>query len=161
MVCDMMNYINYLLTIVGIGMIIISLFLIASDKIRGERIYYDLYMKEQEIKKAIADAEEIVGELVYTSEVVISDIEEHISSMKQSYNSNEKEIGKLAADIDENRKPNKDVPVPPKTKKEKDILDLFSKGMNVDDIAKNLQIGKGEVSLTLSLNSGVKNNEII
>lgn len=157
----MMNYINYLLTIVGIGMIIISLFLIASDKIRGERIYYDLYMKEQEIKKAIADAEEIVGELVYTSEVVISDIEEHISSMKQSYNSNEKEIGKLAADIDENRKPNKDVPVPPKTKKEKDILDLFSKGMNVDDIAKNLQIGKGEVSLTLSLNSGVKNNEII
>lgn len=161
MVCDMMNYINYLLTIVGIGMIIISLFLIASDKIRGERIYYDLYMKEQEIKKAIADAEEIVGELVYTSEVVISDIEEHISSMKQSYNSNEKEIGKLAADIDENRKPNKDVPVPAKTKKEKDILDLFSKGMNVDDIAKNLQIGKGEVSLTLSLNSGVKNNEII
>ncbi|MPN58612.1 hypothetical protein SDC9_206319 [bioreactor metagenome] len=161
MVCDMMNYINYLLTIVGIGMIIISLFLIASDKIRGERIYYDLYMKEQEIKKAIADAEEIVGELVYTSEVVISDIEEHISSMKQSYNNNEKEIGKLAADIDENRKPNKDVPVPAKTKKEKDILDLFSKGMNVDDIAKNLQIGKGEVSLTLSLNSGVKNNEII
>lgn len=157
----MMNYINYLLTIVGIGMIIISLFLIASDKIRGERIYYDLYMKEQEIKKAIADAEEIVGELVYTSEVVISDIEEHISSMKQSYNNNEKEIGKLAADIDENRKPNKDVPVPAKTKKEKDILDLFSKGMNVDDIAKNLQIGKGEVSLTLSLNSGVKNNEII
>ncbi|MEA4962735.1 DUF6115 domain-containing protein [Lutispora sp.] len=156
-----MNYINYLLTIVGIGMIIISLFLIASDKIRGERIYYDLYMKEQEIKKAIADAEEIVGELVYTSEVVISDIEEHISSMKQSYNNNEKEIGKLAADIDENRKPNKDVPVPAKTKKEKDILDLFSKGMNVDDIAKNLQIGKGEVSLTLSLNSGVKNNEII
>ena len=161
MVCDMMNYINYLLTIVGIGMIIISLFLIASDKIRGERIYYDLYMKEQEIKKAIADAEEIVGELVYTSEVVISDIEEHISSMKQSYNNNEKEIGKRAADIDENRKPNKDVPVPAKTKKEKDILDLFSKGMNVDDIAKNLQIGKGEVSLTLSLNSGVKNNEII
>ena len=157
----MMNYINYLLTIVGIGMIIISLFLIASDKIRGERIYYDLYMKEQEIKKAIADAEEIVGELVYTSEVVISDIEEHISSMKQSYNNNEKEIGKRAADIDENRKPNKDVPVPAKTKKEKDLLDLFSKGMNVDDIAKNLQIGKGEVSLTLSLNSGVKNNEII
>jgi len=47
----MMNYINYLLTIVGIGMIIISLFLIASDKIRGEGIYYDLYMKEQELKR--------------------------------------------------------------------------------------------------------------
>lgn len=157
----MMNYINYLLTIVGIGMIIISLFLIASDKIRGEGIYYDLYMKEQEIKKAIADAEEIVGELVYTSEVVINDIEEHISSIKQSYSNNEKEINKPAANIDESRKSNKDVPAPPKTKKEKDILDLFSKGMNADDIAKKLQIGKGEVSLILSLNSGVKNNEII
>ena len=157
----MINYINYLITIVGLGMIIISLLLIAADKIRGESIYYDLYMKEQEIKKAIEDADEMIGELVYTSEAVISEIEEYINNKRQLNKSTEGEEAIYNESKEEKILAGKSFPAVIKTNKEIDVLDLFNEGMNIDDIARRLNIGKGEVSLILSLNSGVKNNEII
>ena len=157
----MINYINYLLTIVGIGMIIISLFLIASDKIRGEGIYFDLYVKEQEIKKAIDDANEMIGEMVYTSEAVINDIEKHISSSRQSLINISSEINKPIVSMEEDKCMPNDFQASKKNKKEIDILKLFNEGMNVNDIAKKLDIGKGEVSLILSLNSGVIKDENI
>ncbi|MDD2482519.1 MAG: hypothetical protein PHC44_02225 [Lutispora sp.] len=157
----MINYINYLLTIIGIGMIIISLFLIASDKIRGEGIYFDLYVKEQEIKKAIDDANEMIGEMVYTSEAVINQIEEHISSRRESLINISSETNKPIVSMEEDKFISNDLQASKKNKKEIDILKLFNGGMNVDNIAKKLDIGKGEVSLILSLNSGVIKDENI
>lgn len=161
MVSAMINYINYLLTVIGLGMIIVSLFLIASDKIRGENVYYDLFMKEQEIKKTIDDADEMIAELLYTSETVINNIEKCISNTDQFLYNVENKTDKPDVNCGHEETMVKETSITIKTKKEKDILNLYNDGMKIDDIAKNLQIGKGEVTLVLSLNSGVKKNENI
>jgi len=173
MVLSMMIDINYVLTIIGIGMIIISLFLIISDKIKGENIYYDLSVKEQDIRKAIDEANELISELVYTSETVVNEIEEYIVNKRKHI----KEEDNITSELTESESTEdtytaieaitEEIPMKEEKesltydKKEKDILKMYNDGMTVDEIAKNLQMGKGEVMLILSLSRGIKNNETI
>ncbi|WP_073026332.1 DUF6115 domain-containing protein [Lutispora thermophila] len=163
----MMIYINYLFTIVGIGMIIVSLFLIIADKIKGENIYYDLCSKEQDIRKAIDEANEMISELIFTSETVVNEIENHIRNGVNV---------KLANDIDNyvdmKRKEGKNIMVEEEIEQEsveindenrdakvESILSMYNSKMSIEEIAKKLQMGKGEVALILSLNRGIKSNE--
>ncbi|SHJ06308.1 hypothetical protein SAMN02745176_02291 [Lutispora thermophila DSM 19022] len=167
MVLKMMIYINYLFTIVGIGMIIVSLFLIIADKIKGENIYYDLCSKEQDIRKAIDEANEMISELIFTSETVVNEIENHIRNGVNV---------KLANDIDNyvdmKRKEGKNIMVEEEIEQEsveindenrdakvESILSMYNSKMSIEEIAKKLQMGKGEVALILSLNRGIKSNE--
>jgi len=175
MVLSMMIYFNYLLIIAGIGMIIISLFLIISDKIKGENIYYNLCVKEQDIKKAIDEANELIGELAYTSETIVNEIEDYIVNKRkyvQEEDNNKVELleSSPAEDIyivtettpEEATMNEEKVNHPYDNKeREKNILKMYSDGLTVDEIAKRLQMGKGEVMLILSLNRGIKNNETI
>jgi len=163
----MMIYINYLFTIVCIGMIIVSLFLIIADKIKGENIYYDLCSKEQDIRKAIDEANEMISELIFTSETVVNEIENHIRNGVNV---------KLANDIDNyvdmKRKEGKNIMVEEEIEQEsveindenrdakvESILSMYNSKMSIEEIAKKLQMGKGEVALILSLNRGIKSNE--
>lgn len=160
----MINYANYFLTLIGLGMIIVSLFLIFSDKLKGEGLYFDLYVKEQEIKKAISDADEIIDELKYTSETLIDEIEQNINILRNYLNEvKEKEVNLaksnnvvLKNSINETVKEEEDT-----SNKINRIYEYYSQGMNSEEIAKSLGIGKGEVSLILSLYNGdAKNGDI-
>lgn len=160
----MSNYVNYFITIIGLIIIIISLFLIFSDRLKGEGLYFDLYVKEQEIKKAIIDADEMIDELRYTSEAIISEIEQNINDFRKYY----KEIKAKEteqASINEtilgntnvlNREEKSIVKEEiPKNNKSDEIYKYYNEGMKIGEIAKKLNIGKGEVSLILSMRNGV------
>ncbi len=151
----MINYANYYLTLIGLGMIIISLFLIFSDKLKGEGLYFDLYVKEQEIRKAIAEADEVIDELKYTSEALIDEVDHNITVLKKFLDDvkviKENELNKGAIDeqksklgIDENHT----------NAKANLVYEYYNKGIEIAEIAKLLGIGKGEVSLILSLYNG-------
>lgn len=169
--------INYVLMAFGIFAILAATILIFLDKIKGEDIYFNIDVKEQEIKKVIEDADEIISELNYTSEMVVKEIEEKLKSLREE----QRNIANAAAPAPAAEK--KDVAqqaAPPvvaagKKKKitnddaEKDkeisaklnpkqqaVFDYAAQGMSVTDIAKQLNIGQGEVMLILSLKNEVE-----
>lgn len=138
-------------------MIIVSLFLIFSDKLKGEGLYFDLYVKEQEIRKAISDADEIIDELKYTSEALMDEVEQNIAELRRYLNEiKEKEVEEIKineAMIDKSNMETKENEISA-NKKVNMIYDYYNKGMDIAEIAKLLGIGKGEVSLILSLYNG-------
>ena len=159
----MINYANYFLTLIGLGMIIVSLFLIFSDKLKGEGLYFDLYVKEQEIKKAISDADEIIDELKYTSETLIDEIEQNINILRNYLNEvKEKEVNLAKSNnVVLKNSINEAVKEEDTSSKINRIYEYYSQGRNSEEIAKSLGIGKGEVSLILSLYNGdAKNGDI-
>jgi len=160
----MFNYANYFLTLIGLGMIMVSLFLIFSDKLKGEGLYFDLYVKEQEIRKAIAEADEIIDELKYTSEALVDQIEHSINEFKTSINEiKESEIGNISTikTVSDDSVGKVVLDKSDSNKKTNMIYEYYNKGMDVAEIARLLDIGKGEVSLILSLYNGdVKNGNV-
>lgn len=160
----MSNYVNYFITIIGLVIIIISLFLIFSDRLKGEGLYFDLYVKEQEIKKAIIDADEMIDELRYTSEAIISEIEQNINDFRKYYReikSKETEQASINETILGNtnvlNREEKSIVKEEISKNNKadEIYKYYNEGMEIGEIAKKLNIGKGEVSLILSMRNGV------
>lgn len=171
--------VNYLLMALGIFMVLTAIILIFLDKLKGEDIYFNLDVKEQEIKKVIEDADEIIAELNYTSEIVVKEIEEKLSSMRDTYRNM-----KVAAEAPKPQ-PREVLPPPPvipvvpiaaavKKKritvdtsekerqggiklnpKQQAVSDCSARGMSVTEIAKQLNMGQGEVMLILSLKNEV------
>lgn len=169
--------INYVLMAFGIFAILASAILIFLDKIKGEDIYFNIDVKEQEIKKVIEDADEIISELNYTSEMVVKEIEEKIKGLREA------QLNVTAAPVSISVTEKKDVvpqaaaPVIPSGRKKKitnddvekeksiegklnpkqqAVFDYASQGMSVTDIAKQMNIGQGEVMLILSLKNEVE-----
>lgn len=81
------HFINYILLAVGILAIMGAVILIFLDKLKGDDIYFNIDVKEQEIKKVIEDAEEILSELNFTSDVIVKEIEEKINNLNRIYKS--------------------------------------------------------------------------
>lgn len=81
------NFINYVLLAVGILTILIVIIIIFLDKLKGDDLYFNIDVKEQEIKKVIEDAEEILSELNFTSDVIVKEIEEKINNLNRIYKS--------------------------------------------------------------------------
>lgn len=81
------NFLNYILLAVGILTILVLAIIIFLDKLKGEDMCFNIDVKEQEIKKVIEDAEEILSELNFTSDVIIKDIEEKINNLNRIYKS--------------------------------------------------------------------------
>ncbi len=169
--------INYVLMAFGIFAILAALMLIFLDKIKGEDIYFNIDVKEQEIKKVIEDADEIISELNYTSEMVVKEIEEKLKSMREEQrNIANAAINTSIQEKKENVQPLISPVITPSKKKkitndevEKDnafegklnpkqqaVFDYASQGMSVTDIAKQMNIGQGEVMLILSLKNEVE-----
>ncbi|MHB1392462.1 MAG: DUF6115 domain-containing protein [Clostridia bacterium] len=169
--------INYVLMAFGIFAILATIILIFLDKIKGEDIYFNIDVKEQEIKKVIEDADEIISELNYTSEMVVKEIEEKLKSLREE----QRNLANAAINTSVIEKKDNVPPViapiitASKKKKitndnvEKDnafegnlnpkqqaVFDYASQGMSVTDIAKQMNIGQGEVMLILSLKNEVE-----
>lgn len=176
----MTNYINYALMIIGIFTVFTALIFIYLDKIKGEDMYFNLDIKEQEVKKVIEDAEEIITELNYTSEYIVKEMEETITKLR-GYSASlvtpavqppptidqapTKHIETLnnvhKPDVEQSnlgkeaagkkQKRKEEVKETKFTSKQNKVLECASLGMSVTDIAKKLNMGHGEVSLIISL----------
>lgn len=168
---------NYVLLAFGIFAILAATILIFLDKVKGEDIYFNMDVKEQEIKKVIEDADEIISELNYTSEMVVKEIEEKLNGFREELKSlNNKTVSKTQAEKNDNasvgvstilassRKKKvtnddmeNDKPLDDKlNQKQQSVFDYASQGMSVTDIAKQMNIGQGEVMLILSLKNEVE-----
>ncbi len=167
---------NYVLMAIGIFTILITSVLLFLDRIKGEDVYLSIDIKEQEIKKVIEDADEIISELNYTSEMVVKEIEEKLSSFRNELRScesigtsppaAEKKDNAIVSPIAVNPAKKKKITgddksndVDPEGKlsqKQQMVFDYASQGMSVTDIAKQMNIGQGEVMLILSLNNEVE-----
>jgi DNA-binding NarL/FixJ family response regulator len=169
--------INYVLLAFGIFAILVAVIFIFLDKVKGEDIYFNMDVKEQEIKKVIEDADEIISELNYTSEMIVKEIEDKLKGFRGELNSlnntsvsnppaekkdNAPAAAQLTAvsakkkkitndDIDKDKI--YDVKL---NQKQQSVFDYASQGMSVTDIAKQMNIGQGEVMLILSLKNEVE-----
>ena len=167
---------NYVLLAFGIFAILAASILIFLDKIKGEDIYFSIDVKEQEIKKVIEDADEIISELNYTSEMVVKEIEEKLKTLREEQRNLTAPAAVNAPVVEKKDTAAPAVVVAPGKKKritnddvEKEkaletklnskqqaVFDYASQGMSVTDIAKQLNIGQGEVMLILSLKNEVE-----
>ncbi|HYF83024.1 MAG TPA: hypothetical protein VEB00_08360 [Clostridia bacterium] len=168
--------INYVLMGFGIFAVLATITLIFLDKLKGEDIYFNIDVKEQEIKKVIEDADEIISELNYTSEMVVKEIEEKLKSLREEQrNLANAAINNAVIEKKENVAPFSPIIAVNKKKKitnddvDKDkgfeeklnpkqqtVFDYASQGMSITDIAKQMSIGQGEVMLILSLKNEVE-----
>lgn len=169
--------INYMLLALGIFVIFAAVILIFLDKVKGEDMYFSVDVKEQEIKKVIEDAEEIISELNYTSEMVVKEIEEKLSSLRKELKTiNNTTVSMAAADNRETAAASAVPGLPPikrkritndnveKNKgvdgkfsqKQQTVFNYASQGMSVTEIAKQMNMGQGEVMLILSLKNEVE-----
>jgi ATP/maltotriose-dependent transcriptional regulator MalT len=166
------NFINYIMMIIGIITILAAVIVIMIEKLKGEDIYFNIDVKEQELKKVIDDAEEIISELNYISDVVVQDIEEKMKNLQNVY------ANTKVMPVYEEAKPTKrTIPISFKSKtilekpstdsksatklstKQQSVLECAGQGLSVMEIAKKLNMGQGEVSLILSLKNEVYQNE--
>lgn len=168
--------INYVLLAIGIFVVLAAAMLIFLDRVKGEDIYFDMDVKEQEIKKVIEDADEIISELNYTSEMVVKEIEEKLSkfrdelkdlnnagtSLKNAETNNTPAAiptsfspSKKKKIINDDKEKDKDAESK-LSQKEQSVFDYASQGMSVTEIAKRMNIGQGEVMLILSLKNEVE-----
>lgn len=168
--------IDYVLLAFGIFAILAATILIFLDKVKGEDIYFNMDVKEQEIKKVIEDADEIISELNYTSEMVVKEIEEKLMGFREELNNlnniamstpsiekkgNTPAISAAIAaakkkKITNDDKPNDKLLDDKLNQKQQSVFDYASQGMSVTDIAKQMNIGQGEVMLILSLKNEVE-----
>lgn len=77
--------INYILLAIGIITVLSAIIMIFLDKLKGDDIYFNIDVKEQELKKIIEDAEEVLSELNFASDVIVKDIEDKINSFNMLY----------------------------------------------------------------------------
>lgn len=168
------HYINYILLAIGILTVLIAIILIFLDKLKGDDMYFNIDVKEQEIKKSIEDAEEILSELNFASDVIIKDIEEKINSFNNVYKNinntltqaNPQPVAPASQKMPQVEKTTVPVKFKPvtavsshksMTKEEKQkskqqlVHELAEQGISIIDIAKKMNMGQGEVALILSL----------
>jgi DNA-binding NarL/FixJ family response regulator len=173
------NFINYFLLGIGIITVLVTLILIFVDKLKGDDMYFNIDVKEQEMKKVMEDAEEILSELNFTSDVIVKEIEEKITHLNKTYRNVNQSMEQIHArpavipqepvaaapslPTEKNAVPARFKPITvmtggktitnkekPKTKQQM-IAEMAAQGISVVDIAKNLNMGQGEVALILSL----------
>ncbi len=168
------NFINYILLAIGILTVLSAFILIFLDKLKGDDMYFNIDVKEQEIKKSIEDAEEIISELNFASDVIVKDIEEKINSFNLLYKNVKNSIVQVNTEptvsepqqisqIEKTTVPVKFKPVTAvsshksvikeeKQKSKQQLVHEFAEqGISIIDIAKKMNMGQGEVALILSL----------
>lgn|GEM_PF-754915 len=89
------HFVNYILLAIGILTLMVAVIMIFLDKLKGDDMYFNIDVKEQEIKKVIEDAEEILSELNFTSDVIVKEIEEKINNLNSIYRSVNSSLAQL------------------------------------------------------------------
>lgn len=173
---------------IGIIVILMSAIIIFLDRIKGEDIYFNIDVKEQELRKVIEDAEEIVTELNFTSETIVKQIEDKIDLLNKHQNNIDIKANKdskldnkgINTNTYKYRKFNRDFVLKDNKQnhyaedkilerndansfnsKHEKIVKYYRDGYSIEDIAKTENIGKGEVQLILSLRKDGEKNESI
>lgn len=166
---------NYIILAVGVFAVLAAIMLIFLDRLKGEDMYFNMDVKEQEIKKVIEDADEIITELNYTAEMVVKEIEEKMRDLREDIknlsNTNTHPIvesstpqiskppvimvskKKKITNDDSGKEISDDFKL---NQKQQTVFEYASQGMSVTDIAKQMNIGQGEVMLILSLKNEVE-----
>jgi DNA-binding NarL/FixJ family response regulator len=167
---------NYIILAVGVFAVLAATMLIFLDRLKGEDMYFNMDVKEQEIKKVIEDADEIITELNYTAEMVVKEIEEKMRDLREDIkNLNNTTLNSTTVEsiIPQIAKPSVIVASKKKkvtnddtgkdmsddiklNQKQQTVFEYASQGMSVIDIAKQMNIGQGEVMLILSLKNEVE-----
>lgn len=178
--------INYITMFIGIIVVLISTIIIFLDRIKGEDIYFNIDFKEQELKKVIEDADELIAELNFTSEAIVKQIEDKIDLIDKHQNNIDIEAHKDCKFDNKGiytykyKKPSKgSILKDDKQKhhikdkiKEQDhdnhfndkhgkVIKHFKDGFSIEDIARAENMGKGEVQLILSLRKDGEKDEYI
>lgn len=170
-------FLNYGIMAIGICVLVIAVTMIFLDKLKGEDLYFNMDMKEQQLKKVMEDADELIDEMNYTSELVINDMEKKYGDIKESCDAIAKEARErinlaktqpilekpihkyVEADMKQmqTKKPSKLINEEDGVEKKKlstrqlAVLEMSARGMEVTEIAREMNMGQGEVSLILSL----------
>jgi DNA-binding NarL/FixJ family response regulator len=167
---------NYIILAVGVFAVLAATMLIFLDRLTGEDMYFNMDVKEQEIKKVIEDADEIITELNYTAEMVVKEIEEKMRDLREDIKNlnnttlNSTTVESITPQIakpsvivaskkkkvtndDTGKEMSDDIKL---NQKQQTVFEYASQGMSVIDIAKQMNIGQGEVMLILSLKNEVE-----
>lgn len=88
--------INYILLAIGIITVLSAIIMIFLDKLKGDDMYFNLDVKEQELKKVMDDAEEVLSELNFASDIIVKDIEEKINSFNMMYKNASSNLNHIA-----------------------------------------------------------------
>jgi len=173
---------------IGIIVVLISAIIIFLDRIKGEDLYFNIDFKEQELKKVIEDADELIAELNFTSETIVKQIEDKIDLLDKHQNNIDIKANKdykfdnksIYTNTYKYRKPIEDSLLKDNkqkhhvegkiveqshnynsnSKREK-VIKYFKDGYSIEDIARSENIGKGEVQLILSLRKDGEKDEHI
>ena len=62
-------FLNYGIMAIGICVLVVAVTMIFLDKLKGEDLYFNMDMKEQQLKKVMEDADELIDEMNYTIKV--------------------------------------------------------------------------------------------
>jgi DNA-binding NarL/FixJ family response regulator len=112
------------------------------DKLKGDDIYFNIDVKEQEIKKVIEDAEEILSELNFTSDVIVKEIEDKINNLNKIYSNVNNSIAQLNSRpmVVEQAVSNQSTIMPTNpTIVEKTVVKAKLKPMSITPVNKNLK----------------------
>jgi ATP/maltotriose-dependent transcriptional regulator MalT len=155
-------------SIFGILLIIGTLVVILFDKKKSLDYASKMEEEKNELIKVIADSEQMLEELNRFSDYVISQVEKKSTQLAALLRQCDEELPKQATDVQgENPLEIKEPAVsagvakgeePKRSKTEltntrhKDVLELVERGMSDTEIAKALNMGKGEVQLILGMN---------
>lgn len=142
--------INYIILFVGIVILIISVVLIIFDRIKAEEIFFDIDIKEKQLKSIIKDAEEIITELNYTSYSIVKELEDRVDDLDKGIKTNISKNNELKEYEVERNCTNKPV-FNISTSKYNKIFKYADEGLNIVEIAKLMDMGQGEIQLILSL----------
>ena len=159
-------YLNYGIMAIGIGVLVVATLLIFLDKLKGEDLYFNMDMKEQELKKVMEDADELIDELNYSSELVISDMEKKYGQIKINCEEiaqvamNQISVSKSQSLEGKAARPKKPSKLTGKGHLDEEkklstrqlaVIGMAAQGTPVTEIAREMNMGQGEVSLILSL----------
>ncbi|MGI6778685.1 MAG: DUF6115 domain-containing protein [Acetivibrionales bacterium] len=161
-----MNQFYSSISIIGITLIILSLLWIVIDRKKSDNYEKRLDRKKYELSAIITDAEEMIEELNKFSEYIVTqidmkneellkslkNIEERLESLNEkSYNQNDRrepEQG-ISPKQSQTLESDKVIPIDGRFRR---VLALAQDGLSHTEIAKNLNMGKGEIQLILGIN---------
>lgn len=155
-------------SILGILLILGAILLIMMDKKKS--LDYALRVEEEknELIKVVADSEQMLEELNRFSDYVINQVEKKSSQLEALLHQCDETLSKPVAEVQRvNSVEVKEAVAPAapdqmmgseqrkseaQNNRHKEVLELIEKGMSDAEIAKALNMGKGEVQLILGMN---------
>ncbi|WP_129596989.1 DUF6115 domain-containing protein [Anaerophilus nitritogenes] len=144
--------IDYILFVIGIGIIIVSFIWIKKSEKEEQQLYKNIESKENKLLKNIHLAQNIMNELENIHKNIVLDLEKKTKDLYNILKSIDENMGNKTLNIDEDNKYNKESQDQVEEKDSTEIFILMKKGYTPSQIAKKLNKGIGEIQLIYNLN---------